>query len=103
MAYKILRVGYYWKKLFTDVNKKVRACNLWHLFAGKQNLPTLPLIPVKNESPFQKWVLDFIKEIHLQSSSQHKWILIATDYFMKFVEFISTQNATDLIVINFLA
>ena len=26
-TYKILRDGYYWPKLFTDVNVKVRACN----------------------------------------------------------------------------
>jgi hypothetical protein len=31
-AYKILRAGYYWPKLFSDVNAKVRACNPCQLF-----------------------------------------------------------------------
>jgi hypothetical protein len=31
-TYKILREGYYWPKLFTDVNVKVRACNPCQLF-----------------------------------------------------------------------
>jgi hypothetical protein len=34
-AYKILRAGYYWPKLFLDVNTKVRACNPCQIFAGK--------------------------------------------------------------------
>jgi hypothetical protein len=65
MAYKILRAGYYWPKLFIDVNATVRACNSCQLFSGKKNLPAVPLILVKEESPFKQWGLDFIKEIHL--------------------------------------
>ena len=53
MAYKILRAGYYWPKLFVDVSAKVRACNPYQLFSGKQKLPALPLVPVKTEALFQ--------------------------------------------------
>jgi hypothetical protein len=101
-TYKILRAGYYWPKLFTDVNTKVRACVPCQLFTGKQKVPALPLIPVKTEAPFQQWGLDFIGEIHPHSSAQHRWILTATDYFTKWVEAIPTRNATDTVVINFL-
>ena len=41
---------------------------------------------VKVEAPFQQWGLDFIGEIHPQSSAQHRWILTTTNYFMKWVE-----------------
>jgi hypothetical protein len=34
-AYKILRAGYYWPKLFSNVNAKVRACDPFQLFTGK--------------------------------------------------------------------
>jgi hypothetical protein len=102
MAYKILRAGYYWLKLFTDVNAKVRACNPCQLFSGRQKLPALPLVLVKTKAPFQQWALDFIGDIHPQSSTQHKWISTATDYFTKWVEAIPTQNATDSVVTNFL-
>jgi len=60
MTYNILRAGYYWPNIFTDVNAKVRACNPFQLFSGKQNIPALPLVPVKIETPFQQWGLDFI-------------------------------------------
>jgi transposase InsO family protein len=84
------------------VNSKVRTCNPCQLFSGKQKIPALPLVPVKTEAPFQQWGLVFIGEIHPQSSAQHKWILTAIDYFMKWVEAIPTRNATDSVVINFL-
>jgi len=35
---KILRVGYYWPKLFSEVNAKVRSYRECHFFAAKQNL-----------------------------------------------------------------
>jgi hypothetical protein len=69
MAYKILRDGYYWPKLFTDVNAKFKACNPCQLFSGKQNLPALPLVPIKTKASFQQWGLDFIDEIHPHSSA----------------------------------
>jgi hypothetical protein len=84
------------------VNAKVRACNPCQIFSGKQKIPMLPLFPVKTKAHFQQWGLDFIGEIHPQSSSQHKWILIATNYFMKWVEAIPTRNAIDSVVINLL-
>jgi hypothetical protein len=72
------------------------------LFASKKTLPALPLILVKVEAPFQQWGLDFIGEIHPQSSAQHRWILTATNYFKKWVESIPTKNAIDSVVMKFL-
>jgi hypothetical protein len=102
MTYKILRAGYYWPKLFLDVNTKVRACNPCQLFAGKQKLLALPLVPVKIDAPFQQWGLDFIGEINSHSSTQHKWILTAINYFTKWVEDIHTRKATDSMLMDFL-
>ena len=52
--------------------------------------------------PFQQWGLDFIGEIHPPSSGQHRWILVATDYFTKWIEAIPTRNANHTVIINFL-
>jgi len=51
---------------------------------------------------FQQWGLDFIGEIHPTSSAQHRWILIATDYFTKWIEAISTRQAMDTVIIQYL-
>jgi hypothetical protein len=101
-TYKILRVGYYWPKIFSYVNTKVRACNPCQLFMRKHKLPALPLVPVKAEAPFQQWGLDFIGEINPHSNAQHKWILTATYYFTKWVEAILTRKETNSVVIDFL-
>ena len=52
-AHKILRVGYYWPTLFTDVCREVRACVKCQKFSGKQQLKSLPLKPVVVPPPFQ--------------------------------------------------
>jgi transposase InsO family protein len=62
----------------------------------------LPLKPIFVEAPFRKWGLDFIEEIHPKTSTQHKWILTATDYFTKCIEAVPTRKATDTIIIQFL-
>jgi ribonuclease HI len=90
-AHKILRAGYYWPTLFTDVCKEVRACIKCQKFSGKQQLRPLPLKPIVASTPFQQWGLDFIEEIHPPSSGQHRWILTATDYFTKWIEAAPTR------------
>ena len=67
---------------------------------GKVAFSTLK--PISIEAPFQQWGLDFIGEIHPPSIGQHKWILTATDYFMKWIEVVPVRNATDTVIIKFL-
>jgi hypothetical protein len=101
-TYKILRAGYFWPTLFTDVCAKIRACIKCQKFSGKQQLKSLPLKPVVASGPFQQWGLDFIGEIHPPSSGQHRWILTATDYFTKWIEAIPTRSASHKVIIGFL-
>jgi hypothetical protein len=72
------------------------------LASGKQWLKSLPLKPVVALAPFQQWRLDFIGEIHPPSSGQHRWILIATDYFTKWIEASPTRSASHKVIISFL-
>lgn len=72
------------------------------MFAGKQKLTALPLVPLIVSEPFLQWGLDFVGEIHPTSSNQHRWILTATYYFTKWVEAIPVRNATHLVVIKFI-
>jgi hypothetical protein len=101
-AHKILRVGYYWPTMFVDVCKRVRYYVRCQKFAGKQQLKSLPLQPVVVLGPFQQWGMDFIGEIHLASSGQHRWILTATYFFTKWIESIPTKNTSHKVIIVFL-
>eukprot|EP00253_Pinus_taeda_P025104 PITA_25104 len=101
-AHKILRAGYYWPSIFSDVNKFVRCCQACQLFTGKQKLAALPLQPVVVEAPFQHWGLDFIGKFHENSSNDYSWILTATNYFTKCVEAIPVKNATGKVIMDFI-
>ena len=46
--------------------------------------------------------MDFIREINPHSSGQHRWILVATDYFTKWIEAIPTRKVDHHVVMRFL-
>ena len=46
--------------------------------------------------------MDFIREINLNYSGQHKWILTTIDYFTKWIEAIPTRRATESVIMDFL-
>jgi hypothetical protein len=50
-THKILRDGYYWPSIFSNVHSFVRGCEQCQLFIGKQKLAALPLKPVVIEAP----------------------------------------------------
>jgi hypothetical protein len=63
----------------------IRACVGCQMFEGKTKLMPLPLRPIRVDTHFQQWGLDFIGEINPNSSGKHKWILIDIYYFTKWV------------------
>jgi hypothetical protein len=101
-TYKILRGRYFWPDFFTDVCENIRACVKCQKFSRNQKLKYLPLKPVLVSRPSQQWGLEFIGEIHPTSSSQHKCILTANDYFTKWIEAIPTRSASHKVIISFL-
>jgi hypothetical protein len=52
MTYKILRAGYFWPSLFTDVCAKIRAYAKCQKFSGKKKVKSLPLQPEAVLGPF---------------------------------------------------
>ena len=87
---------------FYDVCTFVRARDKCQRFIGKQQLKYLPLRPILVNGPFQQWGIDFIGEINPSSSGQHKWILVGTNYFPKWIEEVPTRNATHQVIMKFL-
>ena len=65
-------------------------------------MKSLPLKPIHANDPFQQWSLDFIGEINPHSSCQHRWILVAIDYFTKWIEAIPTRKVDHHVVMRFL-
>jgi len=101
-THKILRAGYYRPTLFSDVFSFVESCDGCYRFTGRQQLKSLPLKPIHTNGPFQQWGLDFIGEINPHSNGQHHWILVATEYFTKWIEAIPNNKFDHQVVMKFL-
>jgi hypothetical protein len=59
------------------------------------------LHPIVKSSPFRGWGLDFVKEIYPTSTKGHRFILMATNYFTKWVEIVPLKHMTHREVISF--
>ena len=57
--------------------------------------------PIIKPWPFRGWGIDLIGQIFLSSSKGHKFILVATDYFTKWVEAIPLKTVTSKNMIDF--
>ena len=48
-----------------------------------------------------KWGLDFIGVINPPLSVDHRWVLITTDYFIKWTEVVALRDANESVVLSF--
>ncbi|GLJ50228.1 hypothetical protein SUGI_1069200 [Cryptomeria japonica] len=100
---KIIQAGYYWPTLFKDAHAHVQKCDPCQKNSSKLKYEgALPLNLVTVEAPFVQWGIDFIGEIVERSGRGHRWIIVATNYFTKWIEAIPTRRATSKVVIDFL-
>ncbi|XP_050387601.1 uncharacterized protein LOC126803914 [Argentina anserina] len=67
-----------------------------------QHMPDVPLQPIIKPWPGRGWALDFIGKIHPNSSLQHKHILLAIDFFTKWVEAIPVKTTSSEVITDFI-
>ncbi|KAJ9704055.1 hypothetical protein PVL29_005372 [Vitis rotundifolia] len=82
LARKIMRTGYFWLTMETD------CCQFLHALTSPW--------------PFSVWGIDIIGKISPKSSSGHEFILVAIDYFTKWVEAASYARLTSSGVASFI-
>ena len=85
LAAKALRQGYYWPTMLKDATDLVRKCKIFQEHAKISHLPSEPLTSVTSPWPFQQWGLDILGPLPI-GKSQCKFIIVAVDYFTKWVE-----------------
>jgi len=94
MARKILRAGYFWMTMENDCCKHVRKCQKCQIYADNINVsPTA--------WSFSMWGIDVIGAIEPKANG-HRFILVAIDYFTKWVEAASYTNVTRKVVAKFI-
>jgi hypothetical protein len=67
-----------------------------------QLVPAAMLHPIIKPWPFRVRGLDFIGKIHPPSTKGHCFVIVATDYFIKWTEAIPLKNITRKEVIGFI-
>jgi ribonuclease HI len=102
MAKKILRAGYYWLTMETDCYHYARKCHKCQIYADKVHVPPTPLNVLSAPWPFSMWGIDMIGMIESKAANGHRFILVAIDYFTKWVEAASYANVTKQVVTRFI-
>ena len=80
----------------------VRKCHKCQAFADNVNAPPIPLNVLVAPWPFFMWGIDMIRAIEPKASNRHCFILVAIDYFTKWVEAASYASVTRTVVIRFI-
>jgi hypothetical protein len=88
--------------MMDDCIKYQRGCEACQRFRNIQLAPTSVMNSIMKLWPFRGWGLDFIGEVHPESFKGHQFILVATDYFTKWIEAVPLRNITHREVISFL-
>ncbi|XP_059650250.1 uncharacterized protein LOC132296016 [Cornus florida] len=102
MRWLIRRCGYYWPGMRKDCMTYAKGCIDYQKHGPMQWVPAMEMQLLVKPWPFRGWAMDLIGKINLPSSKGHHWIILATDYFTKWVEAEEYVSVTHNIVIQFL-
>uniref|UniRef100_A0A2N9HFP0 Uncharacterized protein n=1 Tax=Fagus sylvatica TaxID=28930 RepID=A0A2N9HFP0_FAGSY len=101
LARKIMRAGYYWLTMERDCIRHVQTCHKCQMYQNCKNAPPQYLHTMASSWPFSAWGMDVIGAITPKASKGHEFILVAIDYFTKWVEACSLKNVTQVAVTRF--
>ncbi|CAL2256706.1 unnamed protein product [Prunus armeniaca] len=79
-----------------------KGCESCQRHGPVQQAPSVPMNPVVKPWPFRGWAMDLIGKIYPASSQQHCFIIVATDYFTKWVEAKAVKSTTSQEIIIFI-
>ena len=90
----IIRRGFYWITMETDCARILKHCHNCQAHGNLNHLPPTELHGLAELWPFSAWGIDLVGEIKPQASNGHRFIVVAFDYFFKWVEAESFLNVT---------
>ena len=85
-----------------DCHHHSRTCHKCQIYDDKVHVPLVPLNILTAPWPFAMWGIDMIVEIKPTASNGHHFILVAIDYFTKWVEEASFAFVTKNVVARFI-
>ncbi|XP_074299813.1 uncharacterized protein LOC141630983 [Silene latifolia] len=85
-----------------DCTQYVKKCHKCQIYANAQHIPPSLLYNLASPWPFSIWGIDIICKITLKGTGGHEFILVAIDYFTKWVEAASYATLTSKYVAKFI-
>ncbi|XP_022007871.1 uncharacterized protein LOC110907157 [Helianthus annuus] len=98
---KIMNAGYYWPGIHVDALKELRKCESCQRHSPKTLRPKNDLIPVSTAWSFQQWGIDMVGPFP-DAPGAVKFIIVAIDYFTKWVEAKALASTTAMMVCKFI-
>ncbi|KAL0433284.1 UNVERIFIED_CONTAM: hypothetical protein Slati_2662700 [Sesamum latifolium] len=101
LANKALRVGYFWPTMKQDARYLVNKCEKCQRHATLIHKPAEPLNVMLSPCSFSQWGMDIVGPFPL-APGQKKFLLVAIDYFTKWVEAEPLARITEGKVMKFI-
>uniref|UniRef100_A0A2N9EM81 Uncharacterized protein n=1 Tax=Fagus sylvatica TaxID=28930 RepID=A0A2N9EM81_FAGSY len=93
-ATRAIGQGYWWPYMQKDAAQYVRRCEKCQLFAPAIHKPASQLNPISSPWPFAQWGLDLVGPLP-RATGNRQWLIVAIDYFTKWVEAEPLARITD--------
>ncbi|KAM3250290.1 hypothetical protein P3L10_004359 [Capsicum annuum] len=101
LAKKILRSSYFWLTIEIDCIRYVQKCRRCQTHDDIIRVPPNKLQVTNSPCLFVAWGVDIIGPIEPAASNGHRFILVAIDYFTKWVEATSHKSVTKKVIDDF--
>ncbi|GJZ80232.1 reverse transcriptase domain-containing protein [Tanacetum coccineum] len=95
-----IRQGYYWPTMHEDAKKEVEQCDSFQIHAPVPRLPKTLMTSVMAPWPFYEWGMDILGPLP-PARGGGKFIIVAIDYFTKWIEAKQLVKITGKKVIHF--
>jgi hypothetical protein len=101
MKWVIRDTGCFSPTMLEDCFEYYKGCQDCQKFGNIQRVPASAMNPIIKPWPFRGWGIDLIGQINPPSSKGHKFVLLATYYFTKWVEAIQLKKVTSGNMVEF--
>jgi hypothetical protein len=102
LAHKAISQGYLWPYMQADALKYVQECDKCQRFARMIHQPTRELNPLSSPWPFAQWEIGNIVGPLPRAPGNKRFLIVAIDYFTKWVEAEPLSNIRDVDAKQFL-
>jgi len=98
---RLHKLDYYWLTLIADAIKYAQKCKTCQIHTDFIHQPLELLHSIVASWPFKAWGINIVGPISPSSIKGHRFILVMTDYFSKWVEAIPLIEVKTSNVVNF--